>query len=250
MVNKMTYNQYYLCHHGILGQRWGVRRYQNVDGTLTEAGKKRKQKEINKTEKKKNKTDNIPDYEKLSDEDRWKAKKEAIKTGNIKEANKNVYYYDNKDIQAVLDRYYKKKDLSSVANKDVKTGKQKVEAILENAELVVKAANTGIKIWNTTAKVSNSLLGTDIPSIGDKDDKNKNKKKNGATSKDVLNTANKVIDATNRGKTNKIGSKQNQIDKQKNQQDKMKEGFKKIMEDNNIDPKSKQYKDYRKRYGF
>lgn len=33
----------YLVHHGILGQKWGVRRYQNYDGTLTEAGKKRYQ---------------------------------------------------------------------------------------------------------------------------------------------------------------------------------------------------------------
>lgn len=30
-----------LYHHGIKGQRWGVRRYQNQDGTLTAAGKKR-----------------------------------------------------------------------------------------------------------------------------------------------------------------------------------------------------------------
>ena len=28
-----------LYHHGILGQRWGVRRYQNPDGSYTEAGK-------------------------------------------------------------------------------------------------------------------------------------------------------------------------------------------------------------------
>lgn len=31
----------YLSHHGILGQKWGVRRYQNKDGSLTAAGKKR-----------------------------------------------------------------------------------------------------------------------------------------------------------------------------------------------------------------
>ena len=35
------YENEYLAHHGIKGQKWGVRRYQNDDGTLTDAGKKR-----------------------------------------------------------------------------------------------------------------------------------------------------------------------------------------------------------------
>lgn len=30
-----------LEHHGVLGQKWGVRRFQNADGSLTDAGKKR-----------------------------------------------------------------------------------------------------------------------------------------------------------------------------------------------------------------
>lgn len=38
----MTYtikNSDYLAHHGIKGQKWGVRRYQNPDGTLTSEGR-------------------------------------------------------------------------------------------------------------------------------------------------------------------------------------------------------------------
>lgn len=37
-----------LVHHGIKGQKWGVRRYQNKDGSLTSAGKKRYSKEYKK----------------------------------------------------------------------------------------------------------------------------------------------------------------------------------------------------------
>jgi hypothetical protein len=36
-MEKVTY----LAHYGIRGQRWGVRRYQNDDGSLTRLGQKR-----------------------------------------------------------------------------------------------------------------------------------------------------------------------------------------------------------------
>lgn len=37
-----------LYHHGIHGQKWGVRRYQNSDGTLTPEGRERYRKNITK----------------------------------------------------------------------------------------------------------------------------------------------------------------------------------------------------------
>ena len=38
---QMYHSDLYLMHHGIKGQRWGIRRYQNEDGSLTPEGEKR-----------------------------------------------------------------------------------------------------------------------------------------------------------------------------------------------------------------
>lgn len=52
----MSYDSY-LAHHGILGMKWGVRRYQNADGSLTEAGKKRAEKDAARADRKQKKID-------------------------------------------------------------------------------------------------------------------------------------------------------------------------------------------------
>ena len=41
-----------LYHYGVKGMKWGVRRYQNADGTLTQKGKARQVKLTKKAQKK------------------------------------------------------------------------------------------------------------------------------------------------------------------------------------------------------
>ena len=46
-------NETYLAHYGVKGQKWGVRRYRNEDGTLTPAGQKQVYKTLKKYSKSK-----------------------------------------------------------------------------------------------------------------------------------------------------------------------------------------------------
>ena len=68
-----NYYASYLYHWGIKGQKWGLRRFRNEDGTLTEAGKRRYMKK--------------GQYYKLSDEEL----ESAIKRLNMEKTLKNAY---------------------------------------------------------------------------------------------------------------------------------------------------------------
>lgn len=62
----------YLSHHGIKGQKWGVRRFQNKDGSLTNEGRSRYRsaQRIRKAEKTRNDVDTI--INKMSKDDKNK----------------------------------------------------------------------------------------------------------------------------------------------------------------------------------
>lgn len=82
-----------LFHHGVLGMKWGVRKYQNKDGSLTNAGKKRYDRDVkaNNARKKDNRIIiDGPDADRWVREDLTRAKKTVNSVSDLVESTKKL----------------------------------------------------------------------------------------------------------------------------------------------------------------
>lgn len=82
-----------LVHAGIKGMKWGVRRYRNKDGTLTEAGKKRYNRDIrnNASKKKENRIDTSnPDPDRWVREDLTRSKRVVDASSDLVRTAKSI----------------------------------------------------------------------------------------------------------------------------------------------------------------
>lgn len=87
-----------LYHHGILGQKWGIRRYQNADGTLTSEGRERMLAKARKYESKANTTIGESNSAKRkraklnqkAKDARYEVKKSDLKKARLKKSENNA----------------------------------------------------------------------------------------------------------------------------------------------------------------
>ena len=122
-----------LYHHGVKGQKWGVRRYQNTDGSLTYAGKKRalkmQDRYTNFTEDKR--------YRKKDGNYTLKGRKKALK---MKEKYSELTGKDLKrfpQVKKIVDSNSGKK-ISELDSKKISKGKRFTSYIVK--EMIIPAA--------------------------------------------------------------------------------------------------------------
>lgn len=127
-----------LYHHGILGQKWGVRRYQNTDGTYTSAGKARR------NSGKGSVSDDLNLLSKTSDRinNRIKPTKKAPSQEEIDEMS-------DEELRRQVNRKRLEKEYSNLNTETVNDGKSKVKEVLETASIALSSAAALIDIYYT-----------------------------------------------------------------------------------------------------
>lgn len=159
MVNRMNE----LKHHGIKGQKWGVRRFQNEDGSLTEAGRKRYGIETKKSD------GTVMTKEELTSI----VKSEAIKRADATFANRYKYEFTNEELSALRSRYDTYRRVSEIDPESIKRGKASLEKVANNLQNIVKVTTSGIAIYNNAARVANVFFDKNLPIVANPQPQNK-----------------------------------------------------------------------------
>lgn len=137
-----------LAHHGILGMKWGRRRYQNKDGSLTQEGLKR--------------------YREQDPEGYEKLKQEAIKKGSAAEVMKFKGELSNKELQDAFTRLNLERNIADISAKSVESANAKIKSLSETLGTMKDIANKGIDAWNIFAKINNAFSTNELPTIDGK----------------------------------------------------------------------------------
>ena len=128
-----------LMHWGIKGMKWGVRRYQNKDGSLTPAGKKRYDKEMAKLkEEEKIAKNKLRTQAKLNKLDEKRKEIEALKSGkpiakSTKQHSKpSVKDMSDEELRQTLNRLLMEQQYAKLNPQQVSAGQKFVKKVMND----------------------------------------------------------------------------------------------------------------------
>lgn len=121
----------YLYHYGILGMKWGVRRFQNKDGTLTSTGKKRYRGRSTTDEP-------HEDYKKAH-------------------TSKSVKSMSDAELRNRLNRLQMERQYSQLSSSNVSKGRDYIQKMIKAGTTVATVTTTAITLYNNINKIKNII---------------------------------------------------------------------------------------------
>lgn len=154
-----------LVHYGAKGQKWGVRRFQNPDGTWTEAGKVRYGSRAEKREARKA----AKETERIQNEINAAAERRKKILENPAELKKHLDEFSDKEIADAIKKFETSRKLSDISKGDLQRAEQYFSSIANILGASVRSYNSVASIMNMFIKEEGKKLpGMKVPKTDDK----------------------------------------------------------------------------------
>ena len=164
-----------LYHHGIKNMKWGIRRFQNKDGSLTPAGKKRYDKEVAKLKAEKKKLRNEISVQKKADKlKQLEKERDALKVQSKKlKKNSKTTTQEDKQAETIEQKrerllkstdakeLYENRALLTKSELDERINRIDTEAKLKS-KIVVEKRKTGMEKFNERMSKATDTIGNAV----------------------------------------------------------------------------------------